>query len=179
MFPLAKTAGRALDIADAAQDLAGVVEAGQQLAGAIQNPNNPNGPGVGEALLGLGAAIGAAALGAVGNARPAKGFGSPQFGNDVHSKFRKHVQSVTNTSSSDWIDRTGPGIRGIDLSLRSNAKVARRIGFTHAELKPHSISGATTFFAQLALWRAKGMTGKVKLFTYDVNGVIRAVEGTW
>ncbi len=103
-------------------------------------------------------------------------YGSVAFGNKIHAKFTQHLRQLT---GQRWlIDRTRPGLRGVDITFYQTIRRVRDVrgnvsrGFRHAELKPYSTSGFNTFLSQLDRWRTTGLRGNVGLFMYDAQGAI-------
>ncbi|MEQ1552377.1 LysM domain-containing protein, partial [Sphingorhabdus sp.] len=97
-------------------------------------------------------------------------YGTTLFGQEAHVQAgallqaRLEAQGVTGV-----INRTGPGLTGVDMSVDSIA--ARRLGFEHIEIKPNTASGLKTFNTQVGKWGYDPAT--VRAVTYDAQGNLR------
>lgn len=105
-------------------------------------------------------------------------FGSAAFGNEVHAGFDKYLLSMFGRLPDTL--RTLPGMTGVDASFTSAIRMRDVYGkyfgaFNHAELKPASLSGFSSFVAQLDKWRSNGMVGGVALFMYDASKMTKFV----
>lgn len=105
-------------------------------------------------------------------------FGSAEFGQMMHDKFGVFLKEFTGKIPKDI--RTDIGRTGVDASYKYMVQLRDQMGrfagsFTHAELKPESMSGLATFMSQMRSWKANGMPGSVGLFLYDPTGIIRYV----
>lgn len=97
-------------------------------------------------------------------------YGTTLFGQEAHLQTgallqaRLEAQGITGV-----INRTGPGLRGVDLSV--DPRFAKQLGFEHIEIKPNTASGLKTFNTQVRNWGYDPAT--VKAVTYDAQGNLR------
>lgn len=96
-------------------------------------------------------------------------YGTTLFGDEAHAaagamlREQLEAQGVTGI-----IDRTGPGLRGVDMSVPE--EFVGKLGFEHIEIKPNTVSGLGTFNRQVDRWGYDPTT--VKAVTYDAHGNI-------
>jgi hypothetical protein len=94
-------------------------------------------------------------------------FSNIDVGMSAHQNFESALTALTKTRSTDWRMRTSVGQVGVDATYIGPRH--RRPGFWHAELKPNTYSGYSTFLNQLGRWNIRGET---QLFFYNEQGII-------
>jgi YD repeat-containing protein len=92
-----------------------------------------------------------------------------QFAHAEISKMLTRMLGNQGVGSRDIVDRTAPGISGIDMSLSEIA--ARQLGLDHIEIKPDTISSRRTFNTQMNNWGYD--PARVLVVTYDASGRVR------
>jgi hypothetical protein len=93
-------------------------------------------------------------------------YGGTLFGDYVHVRTGPLLSQ--NFGGIRFIDRTAPGMRGVDFST-PRLRI-QQVGIEHFELKPASPSGVTAYNRQVQNWGYEPST--VQLLTYDKYGHI-------
>ncbi|MBP2161594.1 MULTISPECIES: hypothetical protein [Asticcacaulis] len=99
-------------------------------------------------------------------------FGTTLFGDEAHAPASRMLTDELTSRGvplGSIIDRTGPGLRGVDMSI--DPIYAKKLGFEHIEIKPNSESGLSTMNRQIRKWDYDPRS--VRPVTYDANGNIR------
>jgi hypothetical protein len=94
-------------------------------------------------------------------------FGTTTFGQYAHREAAAIVkQDLATKGVAKVVDRTEPGMRGVDLSVPK--EFAPRLGFEHVEIKPDTVSGLSSYNRSVVGWGYDPST--VRSVTYDASG---------
>jgi len=94
-------------------------------------------------------------------------FGTTTFGQYAHREAASIVkQDLATKGVAKVVDRTGPGIKGVDLSVPK--EFVPRLGFEHVEIKPDTVSGLSSYNRSVVGWGYD--PSAVRSVTYDASG---------
>jgi hypothetical protein len=97
-------------------------------------------------------------------------FGTTAFGQEAHLAAAAIIKDdLAAQGVTGVIDRTAPGMRGVDLTLPREA--ADALGYAHIEIKPDTTSGMKRLDGAVTKWGYDPST--VRAATYDQFGNVR------